>query len=242
MNNKYFNNSLNLDELKNEVISFVGGGGKTTTIQNMAFIFKNLGSKVLCTTSTAIFKPSKGYYDEIFIGDIPDSYIPKKGSITVYGQYQEDKKLRSNDIFRIEKIIKKDIFDYILIEADGSKEKPIKAPAIYEPIISNLTTVTVGVIGMDCINKNIDIISHRPKFLKKILKVESNHILEHNDLIKLALHKNGLFKNSVGKKILFLNKVRKEQLLMVKQIEQELIDTDIQVSIGRFNNTNFNYT
>lgn len=236
MDKKHFNNQFNLDPFEMGVISFVGGGGKTTTIQKMASTFKNYGAKVLCTTSTAKFKPTEEYYDKIFIGDIPQDYTPRGGSITVYGEYEEGEKLKSKNIGKIENIIKRNIFDYILIEADGANRKPIKAPADHEPVISNFTTITVGVIGMDCIGENINIIAHRPNLLKKILNVQGEHILKYNDLVKLALHENGLFKNSIGKKILFLNKVKETQFPIVKEIKKILIHTDIEVQIGRFNN------
>lgn len=235
MSDKYFTNEFKLDLLEVAVVSFVGGGGKTTTIKRMASTLKKYGSKVLFTTSTSIFKPIGEDYDEIFIGHIPEDYIPERGSITVYGEYEQGEKLRSKNIDKIEDIIRRNIFDYILIEADGANRKPIKAPADHEPVISKLTTITVGVIGMDSIGENINSISHRPELLKKILGVQEEHIIEYEDIVKLALNENGLFKNAMGKKILFLNKLKEDQLTIVEEIEKDLIHTEIEVYRGKFN-------
>ena len=51
---------------------------------------------------------------------------------------------------------RKRLFDFILVEADGAKRKPIKAPADYEPVIPSSTTLVIGVIGLDALGKAID--------------------------------------------------------------------------------------
>lgn len=230
MDNESLINKLNLNE--KEVISFVGGGGKTTVIEMLAAQLKNAGKSVLSTTSTAIFKPQKGY-DTIFVGDIPCGYIPNKNSITVYGEYEVDRKLRVKDISKIDDLIKKNIFDFILIEADGSKGKPIKAPANHEPVVLNCTTITVGMIGMDCLGKKICDTAHRPEILADLLETTIDHIIEFNDIVKLSIYENGIFKKSKGRKILFLNKVDNRQLGIVEKIKKGLEDTDIDVVVGK---------
>ncbi|MBC8587185.1 selenium cofactor biosynthesis protein YqeC [Paratissierella segnis] len=230
MSKEYLIKKLNLNE--KEVISFVGGGGKTTVIEMLAVELKNEGRTVLSTTSTAIFKPKKGY-DAIFIGDMPYGYIPRKNSITVYGEYETDGKLKVSNISKIDDLINMDIFDYILIEADGSRGKPIKAPLSHEPVVSNLTTITVGMIGIDCLGQRICDIAHRQEIMADVLKTSIYHIIEYNDIVKLSIHKDGVFKGAKGRKILFLNKVDDSKLGVVEKIELELKDTAIEVVIGK---------
>lgn len=40
-----------------------------------------------------------------------------------------------------------ELFDYVLVEADGSAHRPMKAHAPYEPVIPALTGQTVCVVG-----------------------------------------------------------------------------------------------
>lgn len=223
-------NKLNLN--KKEVISFIGAGGKTTTIAKLATELRDTGNRVLSTTSTAIFLPKREHYDRIYIRDISIGYIPNTNSITIYGEYEENKKLRVKDISKIDELIKREIFDYVLIEADGSKGKPIKGAAEHEPVVSDLTTITVGVIGLDSLDRNINDAAHRPEILIKIIEAEDNHIIDYKDIIKLTLHKEGIFKNSKGRRILFLNKIEDRQLEVIEKIKDGLKNTDIEVVVG----------
>lgn len=233
MDKEYLSKKLGLNFNEKEVISFVGAGGKTITIDMLAAELKDEGMTVLSTTSTAIFMPKSGY-DTIFVGDIPYGYIPKKNSITVYGEYEIDGKIKVKNISQIDDLIKKNIFDFVLVEADGSRGKPIKAPSSHEPVVSNLTTITVGMIGIDCLGQRIYDIAHRPEILAGILKQSIYHIIEYSDIVKLAIHKNGIFKDAKGRKILFLNKVDDNNLVAVERIELALKGTHIEIVTGRF--------
>jgi len=204
---EYIYQKFNIDLSKNEIISFVGAGGKTTTIERLSKELSSLNKKVLVTTSTAMFNPNMDMYDIIFIGSFPEDYVPKDSSITFYADATIGKKVKCLEINNIDEIIKKDLFDYILIEADGSREKPIKAPNETEPVITNYTTKTVGVIGLDSLGKPIKEICHRPEIFCKLTNRVLDDYIDINSIINLIKSPLGLFKNAVGNKILYLNKI-----------------------------------
>lgn len=224
---------LGIDLDKNSVISVVGGGGKTTTILMLGGELKEIGKKVLITTSTAIFIPDNSSYHDLFIKEVPKDFSPQTGTVTYYAEEKDEFKLKTKKIALIEEIIKRKIFDFVLIEADGSKGMPIKAPASHEPVISRHTSLTIGVIGLDSLGTEINNINvHRPELLKKLINDDINKI-DINVIVKLVLNENGLFKNCYGKKILLLNKanntLRISQAIVIKE---KLKDTDIGVVIG----------
>lgn len=213
---------LNIDLNKKEVISFVGGGGKTTTMFDLAEELKALNKKVLVTTTTHIFAPDKDKFDNIFLKDIKENKI-NSSTITILGEKIINNKLKGLDILSLEKIIGKDLFDYYLIEADGAKGMPIKAPDYYEPVITDSTTKTIGLIGLDALDKTISEISHRKDLLLSLLEKESFDRVEIKDIIKLVLHKYGLFKYSNGETILLLNKaIDKKRIEKAKLIRESL--------------------
>ncbi|NMR89790.1 hypothetical protein HKB06_29075, partial [Vibrio parahaemolyticus] len=74
---EYIYQKFNIDLSKNEIISFVGAGGKTTTIEKLSKELSSLNKKVLVTTSTAMFNPNMDIYENIFIGSFPEDYMPK---------------------------------------------------------------------------------------------------------------------------------------------------------------------
>lgn len=212
---------------RKELLSFIGGGGKTTTIFKLAKELKILGKKVLITTSTAIYYPEKHIYDKIIVNS-SDEFMENLenidcGTITVIGRgISKEKKLLGLSRELIEKIHHKKIFDYILLEADGSKRKPIKAPADHEPVIPRNTDKTIGVIGIDSIGKRINEENvHRPELFCKATESKMEDIISETNIYKLIKSNVGLFKGvpAESKKYVLLNKVdNKEQQRKAEKI------------------------
>lgn len=200
---------LGIDIDKGQILSFIGGGGKTTTIFELAKEFISLNKKVLISTTTKIFTPSKEEYTYFFLKDIYKGFNPLNATITILGLDMKNGKLNGISPEKIDEIFSRNIFDIILIEADGSKGKPIKAPGNHEPVIPMTSTKTIGVIGLDSLGKIIDENTvHRPELLQKI--AGKSLTIDEETIAKLVLDKNGLFKNASRDKILLLNKANDE--------------------------------
>lgn len=225
-----FYKALGLNLEKDNVISFVGGGGKSTGMNVLAQEFKNLDKKVLITTTTMIFYPEHKDNDKFILGLLPKEYEPKEGTITLFGKTMVNEKIKGPNPMELEEIYNRDIFDIILIEADGAKRKPITAPASHEPLVPDFTRVTIGVIGLDSVGQSLDEDkTHRPEILRKIFNVELPHIIGKDDIIKLIRDENGLFKDSKGKRIVFLNKADNEELRIIGDgICQSLLNEGIR--------------
>src|SRR5262245_56788606 len=56
-----------LDLRRGEMAALIGAGGKTTTMFRLAKELRDEGRKVLATTTTKIFKPSKPHVDRLFL-------------------------------------------------------------------------------------------------------------------------------------------------------------------------------
>jgi probable selenium-dependent hydroxylase accessory protein YqeC/molybdenum cofactor cytidylyltransferase len=209
---------FNINPDKKELIALVGGGGKTTTMFRLAKELKRLNKRVLVTTTTAIYYPDNEEYDEIIVSDLQDLNIFKDmkiGSITVLGRdiikdSSQQSKLKGVEKSFIDDVYKSGIFDFIIVEADGSKRKPIKAPADHEPVIPACSIKAIGVIGMDCFGKRIDDnCVHRPERLCSLTKKEIGNLIDEEVIIKLIANEIGLFKGVPKgcEKYLMLNKV-----------------------------------
>lgn len=213
---KHFDIDINTKEM----ISVVGGGGKTTTIFKLASELKLFNKRVLVTTTTAIYNPTT-LYDNLVILDNKQNIESnwKAGTITILGNcISLENKLLGVDSSFLNDIFEKNLFDFILVEADGSKKKPIKAPASHEPVIPNLTSITIGVIGMDSLGKIIDEESvHRPEIFSKITNSKIGDIITEEIIFRLVTSKEGLFKGAPkdNKRYLLLNKADNE--LQMKQ-------------------------
>ncbi len=227
---------LDINLGKKELITFVGAGGKTSSMFCLAKELKELGKKVLVTTTTAIYFPDNGDYDLAIITKEKDYNVLfslKNGNITVIGrELTNEGKLRGFANIDIDQLYMNSNFDYIIVEGDGSRKKPIKAPAEYEPVIPSLTDCTIGVIGMDSIGKQINPTNvHRIKEFCNIVNEVEENIIDEKIITKLVVHKLGIFKNTPknSRKYLLLNKVEEETKKSAKKIGEILINENINL-------------
>lgn len=214
-----------------EVVSIVGAGGKTSFINELSRELKSFNKKVLSTTTTQVFKPSN--MDYFILNKIHDDFKPKEGTITSYGTNVKGGKLIVKSIVEIEDIIKRNIFDFVLIEADGAKRKPLKAPASHEPVITSLTSLTIGVIGLDSIGLILNETNvHRAGLVSQLINKDLGEIIDRQDILKLILDKKGIFKDSQGRKVLLLNKANSSQRITEgKNIRKKLLDKDKNIEV-----------
>lgn len=158
------------------VVSFYGGGGKTSLMYSLAAeIIQKLESSVLITTTTKIMPPK----DHSLV--LADSFAEakakvlecfKRGKGVVLGRYllPESGKVEGIPTQWIDDFYSSSIADAILVEADGAARKPAKGFAPYEPVIPACTTALAPVLGMDCLDKPLtDEYFHRLKELSDIV-------------------------------------------------------------------------
>ena len=190
-----FEINLNLPEL----VCFIGAGGKTTTMFALAQALKSLNKRILITTTTNIFYPAKHESDAVIINDKADPGMfcsVTKGSVTVLGSdIINERKLAGVNTLFIEKLYQEKLFDCILVECDGSKRKPIKAPAHYEPVVPASTTKTIGVIGLDAVGKPItEEYVHRPELFCVVANRRMGELIDTEAVVNLMVSPQGLFK------------------------------------------------
>lgn len=221
---------------KNEIITVVGAGGKTSFINYFANFYRDK-LKVLLTTTTKIYVPND--YDNIII-TIDGTVIPSIcHGITVCGSYiNNENKLVSIDSSILDEIV--DQFDLVLIEGDGSRKK-LKGWNAKEPVVYHKTTKTIGILDITSFGMNINEENiHRVEIFKKIANLDTSSInssptVSIENLKNIVLNPNGLFKNYFGKRVLFINKVENEKYknLAIKLIENiKECESEIEIFYG----------
>jgi len=178
-----------------ELVSLVGGGGKTTAMFKLAAELKAQGASVLVTTTTAIYQPENINYDTLIIGK--QAPLPTPG-ITVWGREKTaENKLLGTDPELINELFNHQVFDFILVEADGAKGCPVKAPAAHEPLVPAATTKYIGVIGLSCLGTSTgEGLVHRPEIWCSLTGAQPGEIISEVHLTTLIRDPNGLFKNA----------------------------------------------
>lgn len=226
--------ALNIDVNKKMIISFVGGGGKTSLIYQLGNELSNLGKKVIITTTTHMFRPKSnvvltGKKEDI----IKTLYSENMITVGMLSEKNHDKANLSIEEMNLEKItglpekISKELInlaDFVLVEADGSKRLPLKMPAVHEPVIFEGSDLVIGVCGIDAIGKSIKEVCHRKELVTEFLEANEEHKINEEDVAKILCSEKGQRKDVKCDYKIIINKVDDEERLnMCKKILDEFL-------------------
>lgn len=213
---KYFDhlqNAIKLHPLK-DVISIVGGGGKTSTLIRLAKELYSCDKRVLLSTTTHV--ENSNFHLIRFSGELQHGLIEQietealNSPVFIAKRLVKGDKLKGLSVEQVAQINREVSFDYMIIEADGSNKKSLKAPHKYEPPVPQCTTLFIVVIGFDIIGKKINIHNvHRPQLVSRILKKPLESTVSPSDIINLLQHPLGLLKGRppATRTVVILNKV-----------------------------------
>lgn len=224
---EYLYEGLEIDLDKKYVISFVGGGGKTTSIYELAEELSKIGKRVIVTTTTHMQMPKDKVILNNNIYDIKEM-LDENNFVTV-GIKAKNDKISSISIDKVNEL--REICDFLLIEADGAKMLPLKAPSSHEPVILDITNMVVGVCGIDALGKKIKETCHRSTIVSGILRKSEDDIVDSDDIAYILSSKDGSMKDVNEETMEFrviINKIDNDELLekatkIVKRLESENI-------------------
>jgi probable selenium-dependent hydroxylase accessory protein YqeC len=133
--------------------SFVGAGGKTTLIEYLGREAARTGKTVAVTTTTKIYgTPPYVLFENISLPPSSDHRI-RDGFVRI-GKYRKGEKLTGLSFDDVRLL--GDLFDLVLIEADGAKRYPLKCPATHEPVIPPFSDKIFVVAGLDALHQTVE--------------------------------------------------------------------------------------
>ncbi len=214
-----------------ELIALVGAGGKTTLMFRLAKEFLLRGQKVVTTTTTKIFEPSQEETPLLFIEReerrIKRELIPlleKYQHLTLAAERVGSGKLAGFPPDVIDKLWQDHEIDGVIVEADGAKRRSLKAPREGEPVIPSRSTLIIGLLGLDGLDKELnEENAFQVDRLSRLTDTPRGGRISEETFIRLALHPEGLFKGSPpeARRVVLLNKVdllkEKERAIRVGQ-------------------------
>ncbi|NWF54583.1 MAG: putative selenium-dependent hydroxylase accessory protein YqeC [Syntrophaceae bacterium] len=146
-----------------EIISLVGGGGKTTLMFSWGREMAERQRGVILTTTTKIWEPQPSADFLSFVSrDFSTlrewilGHLPSSPCLLVARARLENGKLDGIPPAWIEEIEKIPGVTCILAEADGAKGYSLKAPREGEPVVPLNTTLLVPVVGIDALGCTLD--------------------------------------------------------------------------------------
>jgi len=183
-----------------DVVAFVGAGGKTSAMFRVA---QELAPALVTTTThLGAWQASLANLHFIWAADAPMPEIESwlsSGVILVTGMLDEETgRFRRLDSAQLKKL--RELAGYhnlpLLIEADGSRQKPLKAPAPHEPVIPAFADVVVVVAGLSALKQPLHTaIVHRSEIFSRLSGLKEGEAITPQALAKVLTSTEGGLKN-----------------------------------------------
>ena len=154
-------------QIEKGVTAIIGSGGKTSLLLRLASELRQDGTVIVCTT-THFFPPE----------DMPLLLTESKAQIKTVLQTlccvcvaspAEDGKLTAPKL-RIPVLAQ--LADYVLVEADGARQLPLKAHAEHEPVIPRSANQILAVVGLSGIGEPACEVVHRHELFCQNLGID----------------------------------------------------------------------
>jgi molybdenum cofactor cytidylyltransferase len=198
-------------------IAFVGAGGKTTAMFQLA---RQLPSPVIVTATSHLGIWQAKLADQHIITETPRPLEELEhgltGVVLVTGAAEGDrlKPINSQLANWLKQFCRYHSIP-LLIEADGSREKPVKAWAEHEPPIPAFVDLVVQVLGLTGVGKTLAAeYVHRPELFSKLSGLTHGNAVTPEALVRVLIHPKGGLKNiPVGaRRVVLLNQADTQEL------------------------------
>lgn len=150
-----------LDLGAHELVSLVGGGGKTTMLFTLGH---QLGPRTVLTTTTKMGRDQTGGHPVVVDPSDDELVAALDRHPTVLARRREvGEKVVGYDGPTCDRwFAQVPGIDHVVVEADGSRQRPFKAPRELEPVVPSRTTLLVACVGSAALGRVITDACHRP--------------------------------------------------------------------------------
>ena len=198
----------------NSKVALVGSGGKTTAMFQLA---RDFGYRVILTTTTHLALDQLEEADKHFtvesVEDLPSENLDLEGNILLFtGPQVEPNRVKGPDqdiLIQLAALAEK-WGSPLLIEADGARLLPIKAPAEHEPPIPDFVDTVIVVIGLSGLGKPLnEKWVHRPELFSELVGLSPGSEISSQHLAAAIISPRGGLKNipAAARKLLLINQI-----------------------------------
>lgn len=233
-----------LDLAKSRVIALCGSGGKTSLLSALVRAFaRSPAERILATTTTKLG------LDEI---DGPWRALRADGAeaIRSVGETMPVLAYRRIDPERgrlygfpgevVDRLAQDGGYTRIIVEADGSRRRPLKAPNAEEPVFPATADTVVAVVGLGGLGQPLsEDAVFRPEIWSTLTGLPEGSIVTANSLARMIAHRQGLIRGAPpqARRVVFLNQAdTPERLAHAQAVLDGLRAIDdrprLQVAIG----------
>ncbi len=193
------------------VISLCGSGGKTSLMAALTRELASDGDRVLATTTTKMATDeADGPWQACPAADAADLLARMPGVAVPLLAYRiidrEHSRLRGFPVDVIDELAASGRFTRIIVEADGSRRRPLKAPDAHEPVFPSATDAVVMVAGVGGLGQPLDDNTvFRPECWSALTQLRNGDPVTPESLARVVVHPDGLARGTQARRVLFLN-------------------------------------
>ena len=200
-----------------EHVAIVGGGGKTSLMLALADELTRRGCRVVATTTTRVRHEEAGRFPAVMISEAGTAWpwrvrelLGECGRVFLGERILPSGKVEGISPATADKLFMDGAADHVIVEADGSAGRPVKAPAAHEPVVPESATLVVAVMGLEAMGRRFNSETvFRPEEVQRITRAVPGCVLTPEILSMLFQAPGGLFKGApeTAGRVAFLNKL-----------------------------------
>jgi probable selenium-dependent hydroxylase accessory protein YqeC len=180
------------------IVAFAGAGGKTTAMMRTAReLTERYGRLAIVTTTTHLGSDQVGLGNRHVVVDSPlavEKFVKQDmtGVTVITGAEAGEGRLGGlggETLLRLKELAGQSELA-LLIEADGSRLRPLKAPAEHEPAIPDFADTVVVVCGLKALGKPLTAEwVHRPELFAKLCGLQLGEIVIPEAIAQVLVHR-----------------------------------------------------
>lgn len=211
-----------------EHVAIVGGGGKTTVMHALG---DQLDGRIVLTCTTKMGHDQHRGRELLLSPSDHDVMAATEAGVPVVAWQRVDGAkavgVEPTDCDRWFGLV-----DHVVIEADGSRRRPFKAPAPYEPVVPASVTTLVSVIGADALGRVIADQCHRPLRVAALAECTPYERLSPAHAATVLLHERGARKELRGGRLaVVVTKVDDASAPFVAELVDEIAQREPEVPV-----------
>jgi len=196
-----------------ELVAFTGGGGKSTLLLSLSRQLEAGGHRLIFTTTTKMGLDQTVDRQVCWSPELADIGVALAQSTAVMVLSDaDDHKVLGYPPERVDDWFAHAEVEYVLVEADGARRRPLKAPAGHEPVIPSSTSLVVVVVGIDAIGQTIDQAVHRSEQAATLTGLSPADLVTPEVVTTIVSHPDGGLQGvpELARVVVVLNRVGPE--------------------------------
>lgn len=214
-----------------DLVSLVGGGGKTTLMYRLVAELHGAGLRAAAATTTKISPPTPDDPCTLLLAADYESLLAAlhsscQGPAVLGRSLVQPQKVGGIPAPWCDRLLADRELDCLVVEADGAARKPLKAPAEWEPVVPETTRLFVAVVGLSCLGSPLDALHvFRPERVAEVTGMAEGSLITAEAVARLLVAPDGLAKGcpTTARTALVLNQADTEAQVAAAQEIAEAI-------------------